>query len=67
MARVLTCVTWNETAQQCDVEAWVEQTSPWLEAMPTVEQANTVGAAIFVSLLTLAVIKSLTQPPRDNE
>lgn len=63
--RVLTCTDYDETAQQCVTEAWVEQVSPFMAAMPTIEQANEVGAAIFTSLLFLAVVKHLTKPPRE--
>ena len=67
MPRVLTCTDFNESTQQCVTEAWVEQVSPFIAALPTVEQANEVGAVIFTSLLFLALVKNLTKPPRETD
>lgn len=50
----------------CSAEVWVEHPS-WLDALPTVDQAETVGAAFFVSLVTLAVVKRLIKPPSFQE
>ncbi len=61
MARVLTCVQFNESTQQCEQQAWVDQ-SDWTTPLPTVEQATVVGAAYFVGLMTLAVVKGLLNP-----
>lgn len=64
MARVYECVEWNPTTQACDAAAWVEQQSApdWL---PTVDQAQTVGGAVFVSLAMIAAM-SLLLPSRSN-
>ena len=66
--RYLGCEETNIDTQtgQCLAEVWVEVPS-WLDGAPTVEEAQTVGAAFFVSLLTLAVIKRLLKPQRETE
>lgn len=66
MARILTCVTYDESAKQCTHEVWVEE-SDWTHYLPTVEQANVVGAAMFVSVMTVAVAKRLLFPPAERE
>lgn len=57
--RVYTCVQWDEIAQTCSAGAWIEQASI-LDALPTVDQANTVGMAIFGSLALIAAMSLLT-------
>lgn len=66
MPRVLQCVEWDEAAQTCTTEAWVEQPAAFVEYMPTVDQAQTVGVAMFLGLITIAAM-SLLLPPRENE
>lgn len=62
MPLVYECVQWNEVSQSCDVAAWVERASV-LDALPSIEQAQSVGAAIFLSLALIAAM-SLLLPPR---
>lgn len=66
MARILTCIQFNESTQQCEQQAWVDQ-SDWTTPLPTVEQATTVGAAYFVGLMSMAVIKGLLNPKSTEE
>ncbi|WP_414616573.1 hypothetical protein [Stenotrophomonas muris] len=66
MARVLTCVTYDEAAKQCTSEVWLEQ-SDWTHYLPTVEQANVVGAAFFTSVMIVAVARRLLFPPEERE
>lgn len=51
---------------ECLAEVWVQVPS-WSDALPTVEEAQTVGAAFFVSLLILAAMKRLLKPQREME
>ncbi|MCE7031357.1 hypothetical protein LY625_01730 [Lysobacter sp. GX 14042] len=64
MPRQYVCLEWNDTTQACEGAAWIEQQSApdWL---PTVEQAQTVGGAIFGSLALIAAM-SLLLPNRSN-
>lgn len=66
MARVLTCVTYEEATGQCTKEVWLEQ-SDWTHYLPTVEQANVVGATFFTSVMIVAVAKRLLFPPEERE
>ena len=66
MARVLTCINFDESTQRCVTEAWVDQ-SDWTTYLPTVEQANEVGAAFFTSVMVVAVAKRLLFPPQERE
>lgn len=66
MAKVLTCIQFNESTQQCEQQAWVDQ-SDWTTPLPTVEQASAVGAAYFVGLMTMAVVKGLLNPKSIEE
>ena len=63
MPRVLQCVQWDDATQTCATEAWIEQASI-LDALPTVEQANAVGLAIFLALAGIAA-QGLLLPPRE--
>ena len=66
MAKVLMCVQFNDSTQQCEQQAWVDQ-SDWTTPLPTVEQATAVGAAYFIGLMTLAVLKALLNPKTIEE
>ncbi|WP_115562131.1 hypothetical protein [Xanthomonas arboricola] len=66
MARVLTCVTFDQGTGQCTQEVWLEQ-SDWTHYLPTVDQANEVGAAFFTSVMIVAVAKRLLFPPEERE
>jgi len=66
VAKVLTCVQFNDATQQCEQQAWVDQTD-WTTPLPTVEQATAVGAAYFVGLMTMAVVKGLLNPKSIEE
>lgn len=63
--KVLACIQWNEQTQVCDVQAWVEQPS-LLEVMPTMEQAQEVGLAVFIAWVTVAALKYLLKPTRET-
>jgi len=67
MPRVLQCIEWNDAAQTCTTEAWVEQPASLVSMLPTVEQANAVGIVMFTSLVTLAAIKSMIVKPPSRE
>lgn len=60
--RVYQCIEWSEATQQCAVAAWVEQPSV-VDVLPTLEQANSVGGAMFLSLAAIAAM-SLLFPPK---
>lgn len=60
--RIYQCIEWVEATQQCAAAAWIEQPSV-LDVLPTLEQANSVGGAMFLSLAALAAM-SLLMPPR---
>ncbi|MEZ0470078.1 hypothetical protein [Luteimonas salinilitoris] len=66
MPRVYQCIEWNDTTQQCDVAAWIEQASI-LDVLPTVEQANTVGGAFFASIVAIAALSLLIPRSQDHE
>lgn len=66
MARVLTCVAYDEPTGHCSQEVWLEQ-SDWTHYLPTVEQANVVGAAFFTSVMVVAAAKRLLFPPAERE
>lgn len=64
MSRVYECVQWNETTQSCDLAAWVERAS-LIGALPTPEQAQVVGLAVFASIAIIAA-SSLLVPSRST-
>jgi len=63
--RVLECVEWNDTTQTCAVEAWVEPAS-LVQFLPTIDQAQAVGGAMFAACCVLAAM-SLFLPPQQKE
>lgn len=67
MPRVLQCTSWNDTAQTCDAQAWVEQPASFIEYLPTVDEAHTVGGVFFGGLITLAALASLLKPSRSTD
>lgn len=57
MARILTCIDPVPVQDgSCTQTAWLDQSS-WVDMLPTVQQANTVGPAIFVGFVTLAALR----------
>lgn len=67
MARVLTCLDAIPAPDgSCADARYVEQ-STWVDYLPTVEQANEIGAAVFTSLMILAVARKLLFPPTERE
>lgn len=67
MARVLTCIDPVPSQDgSCAQTAWLDQSS-WVDMLPTVAQANEVGAAFFVSVMSVAVAKRLLFPPEERE
>lgn len=63
MARVLTCIAYDETTQQCVTEAWVEQ-GGFSDMLPTHGEANAVGIAFFGALVIVALAKRTLKPQR---
>lgn len=65
--RVLVCLD-AVPAQDgsCALEAWMEQPA-WVDYLPTVEQANTVGGAIFAAVCVVVAVKRLIFPKSTNE
>lgn len=49
----------------CTNRAWVEVPPPAIQPI-TIEQAEQVGGAFFVGLVTLGVIKGLLNPKKDD-
>lgn len=66
MAKVLTCTQYDDANEQCQVQAWIDQ-SDWTTPLPTIEQAAMVGSAYFIGLMTLAVVKGLLNPKSIEE
>ena len=66
MSKVLTCLDFDSTTQTCNAEAWVDQAS-FVDYLPTVDQANTIGALALSSLITLAVVRRLLFPPETKD
>lgn len=65
MARVLTCIDPTPASDgSCAQSAWVDQAT-WIDYLPTVEQANTVGFAIFCALAMLAAFRLIN--PRESD
>lgn len=64
MARVLKCIDYDETAQQCVTEAWVEE-GTWAEMLPTHTEANVVGVAFFGALVMIAFAVRTIKPQRE--
>lgn len=66
MARVLVCID-PVPAQDgsCSQSAWLEQPS-WVDMLPTVEEANVVGPAIFLGFVSVAALR-LILPNRGDE
>jgi hypothetical protein len=60
--RVYTCTEWSESAQQCVVAAWIEQPK-FIDYLPNMEDAQSVGFHMFASLAILAAM-ALLLPPR---
>lgn len=56
----------NTETGVCTAEVWVDSPS-WLDAAPTVDQAQGVGGVIFGSLVILAAMKRLLKPPRETD
>lgn len=67
MTRVLTCID-PVPAQDgtCSQTAWLDQSS-WVEMLPTAEQANVVGPAIVVGLVTLAALRLIIPSKGEDE
>ncbi|MBD9368357.1 hypothetical protein [Xanthomonas sp. XNM01] len=67
MSRVLTCIDPVPAEDgSCVQTAWLELPS-WVDVLPTVEQANTVGPAIAGGLILLAAMRLLIPKNREDE
>ena len=65
--RVLACIDPVPAPDgTCAQAAFIEQPS-WIDYLPTVEQANEIGVAVFTSLMILAVARKLLFPPEAKE
>lgn len=60
MARVLTCMQWNETTETCELQAWVEESSPWPGL--TLAEGQQIGDAMLVGLMSVLAIKLFLKP-----
>ena len=67
MARVLTCID-AVPAQDgtCAQTAWLDEPS-FVDMLPTVEQANTVGPAAVAALVLIAAFRLLIPKKGDDE
>jgi hypothetical protein len=66
MPRYLTCIDPVPASDgTCQETAWIDQ-GGIADMLPTVEQGNTVGMAIFGALVMLRVI-GLINPRREND
>lgn len=63
MARVLTCIDYDDSTHQCVTQAWVEQASI-ADMLPTHQQANAVGFAFFGTLFLVAAAIRTFKPPK---
>lgn len=45
----LVCIEWNETAQTCTVEGWVDEAEPLFPQL-TIEQTSELASSILVLL-----------------
>lgn len=67
MPRILVC--YDEIPSQdgsCATQAWIEQPAQALQPL-TIEQAEMVGGAFFVGLVTLGAIAALLNPRSSDE
>lgn len=65
MPRVLVCLDPQPNPDgSCEQSAWIEQPSI-ADMLPTVDEANAVGFALFSGLIVLAAM-SLLLPPREQ-
>lgn len=63
------CPQFDESAMQCDGAQWVEVPDPgasWTAMLPTLEQANAVGIAMFTSLIVMVAIRDLLIPSKEE-
>lgn len=67
MARVLSCVDPVPASDgTCQTTAWIEQAGI-ADMMPTVEEGNTVGMAIFTAFVMLGMFRLLKPKKGDEE
>lgn len=66
MPMVLACIEFD-TQGTCVEQAWIEQPAGLPVALPSIEQAEVLGAAIFVSWFTLAAFKTILKPPKEHD
>lgn len=62
---VLTCLQYDTASNVCVSEAWVEQPGSFIDYLPTVEEAHTVGGAMAITLITIAAM-GLLLPSRSS-
>jgi hypothetical protein len=62
--RYLVCTAWNDSASTCDAQAWVVVPS-WVDWMPTIDDATTIGTAFLFGWLTVAAVKHFLKPRKD--
>lgn len=67
MPRVLHCVEWNDATQTCATETWVEQGALFVNYLPTVDQAQAVGGAMFAACCVLAAMSLFLPPSQQPE
>lgn len=65
--RVLTCIDAVPASDgSCAQQAWIEQPS-WVDYLPTVDEANTVGGAMFAACCVMVAFKRLVFPKQQSE
>ena len=65
MSRVLACIQWDEVAQTCQQQAWIDLPNTiesLMKMLPTVDQAQTVGAVYFGTIVLMAALGAILHP-----
>lgn len=66
---VYACPEFDQTTMQCASGQWVEipdSGEAWTAMLPTMEQANAVGIAMFTSLIVLVAFRDLLIPTKEE-
>jgi hypothetical protein len=65
---VYACPQFDAQAMQCPAGQWIEIQEPGqalTDMLPTVQDANTVGSALFVCVAILAIYRDLLSPSEE--
>jgi hypothetical protein len=66
---VYACPEFDAQTMQCPAGHWVEisdAATTWTAMLPTLEQANAVGIAMFTSLIVLVAFRDLLIPSKEE-